>query len=222
MKRHAGFTLLEVLGALALLALLLTGIYAGMRSATHGVRAGSAAIERMDAIGSAQRFLRRELAQAMTLPLGRAADGQPIVFVGSASELRYVAPLPGYLGALGPQLQVLRLVDDGHGLQRLELRLALLPPDGQPPQPLGAPQVLIDGLRSGNFAYRGRDAAGNALSWRERWDDGRNLPQLVRVQLQTSGGADWPLLEMPLRVDGAGAARASLLPSRGMTSGALR
>lgn len=219
MKRQAGFTLLEVLGALALLALLLTGIHAGMHSAAQGVRAGSAAIERMDAIGSVQRFLRRELAQAMPLPLGRAVDGRPIVFVGSARELRYVAPLPGYLGALGPQLQVLRLVDDGHGMQRLELRLALLPPDGQPPQPLGTPQVLLDGLRGGNFAYRGRDAAGNELPWRDRWNDGRNLPQLVRVQLQTGGGIGWPLLEMPLRVDGVGAARASL---RSTATGALR
>ena len=46
MKRQRGFTLLEVLGALALLALLLVGVYAGVRSAIHGVRSGSAAIAR--------------------------------------------------------------------------------------------------------------------------------------------------------------------------------
>ena len=38
MKRAAGFTLLEVLAALVLLALLLVGVYSGIRTATHSVR----------------------------------------------------------------------------------------------------------------------------------------------------------------------------------------
>src|SRR6185312_8312469 len=146
-SRAAGFTLLEVLGALALLALLLMGVYGGVRSAIHGVRSGSAAIARVDQIGSAQRFLRGELAQALAQPIARTDNGRPIYFAGSAHEMRYVAPLPGYLGKLGPQLQVLKLVDDGKGGQRLELRLALLPPDGQPPKPLGEPQVLLDHIK---------------------------------------------------------------------------
>ncbi|HKR76966.1 MAG TPA: prepilin-type N-terminal cleavage/methylation domain-containing protein [Rhodanobacter sp.] len=213
MKAQRGFTLMEVLGALALLALLLVGVYGGVRSAIHGVRSGSAAIARIDQVGSAQRFLRSELAQALAQPIGRDDQGQSVFFSGSEHEMRYAAPLPGYLGKLGSQLQVLRLVSDGKGESRLELSLALLPPDGQPPKPLGKPQVLLDHVKAGSFSYHGRDARNQMLPWADSWADGRRLPQLVRVRLQLQGGYDWPELDVPLRVDASAVVgRVGLLP----------
>jgi general secretion pathway protein J len=200
-QRMNGFTLLEVLASLVLLALLLIGVYSGLRTATHSVHSGTAAVERIDQIRSAQQFLQRELAQSLAQPISHNDHGEPIYFVGSAREMRYVAPLPGYLGKLGPQLQRLQLIDDGHGESRLELSLALLPPDGQPPRPLGDPQVLLDHIRAGSFSYRGIDAQGHAVPWAAAWADGRLLPLLVRIALQPQGSYDWPLLEVPLRVN---------------------
>ncbi|MFK2878325.1 prepilin-type N-terminal cleavage/methylation domain-containing protein [Rhodanobacter hydrolyticus] len=213
MKRQRGFTLLEVLGALALLALLLVAVYGGVRSAVHAVHSGGAAIGRVDEIGSAQRFLRSELSQALAQPIAHTDSGRPIYFSGSEHEMRYVAPLPGYLGKLGPQLQVLRLVDGGKGEQRLELQLSLLPPDGQPPKPLGEPQVLLDHIVKGGFDYRGRDVQNQLMPWGSDWADGTRMPQLVRIRLQTWGGYDWPELSVPLRVDAAAAGgHVGLLP----------
>ena len=206
MKRAAGFTLLEVLAALVLLALLLVGVYSGIASATHSVRSGTAAIERIDQMRSAQQFLRRELAQSVLEPISRTDQGEPIYFQGSAHEMSYVASLPGYLGKLGPQLQQLQLVDDGHGSQRLELRLAVLPPDGQPARPLGDPQVLFDHIKDGSFSYRGVDSRGDAVPWSPTWVDGRILPLLVRIELQSQGNDSWPRLDVPLRVNPAQAA----------------
>jgi general secretion pathway protein J len=194
-----GFTLLEVLASLALLALLMVGVYSGIRTATVSVRAGTALIERSDQMRSAQQFLRRELAQSLSQPIGRTAQGQSVVFVGTPREMRYLAPLPGYLGRLGPQLQRLQLVDDGAGGLRLELSLALLPPDGRAPQALGEPQVLVDHILDGSFSYAGVDGSGAALGWSHTWADGRQLPQLVRVALRLGGTASWPQLEVPLR-----------------------
>jgi general secretion pathway protein J len=201
MRRYAGFSLIEVLAALALLGLLLVGVYSGIRTATHTVHAGSAAIERLDRIRSAQQFLHRELAQVMAQPVGRADNGDAIYFKGDPHEMRYVAPLPGYLGKLGPQLQILKLVDNGKGGQRLELSFAKLPSDGQPAQPVAAPEVLLEDVRGGTFSYRGRDPQGRPVDWADRWADGRRLPSLVRVELQLDGIDHWPSLQAPLRVD---------------------
>jgi len=201
MKRAAGFTLLEILAALVLLALLLVGVYSGIASASRSVRSGTAVIERVDQMRSAQQFLRRELAQSVAAPIARTDRGEPIFFQGSAHEMRYVAPLPGYLGKLGAQLQQLQLVDDGQGGLRLELRLALLPPDGQPPRPLGEPQVLFDHIRQGSFSYRGVDLQGEALPWANTWTIGQALPMLVRIELQPQGRDSWPRLDIPLRVE---------------------
>jgi general secretion pathway protein J len=203
-SRHAprakGFTLLELLAALALLALLMAGVWSGIRTATHTVRAGEAVVERIDAMRGAQQFLRREFAQVMAIPWALDDDGNGVVFSGNATGMRYVAPLPGYLGRLGPQLQTLRLLPDGDGRQRLEIAFALLPPDGSAPQPFGQPQVLLRGIREGEFAYRGFDAQERPVDWQSDWSDDSRTPALVQVKLQLADGS-WPLLQAPLRVD---------------------
>ncbi|WP_199098543.1 prepilin-type N-terminal cleavage/methylation domain-containing protein [Dyella sp. ASV21] len=201
MKHARGFTLLEVLGALALLALLLLGVYGGVRTATHAVRSGERAIARLDEVRSAQQFLRRELAQARAVPLARTDKGDPQFFTGDAHEMRYVAPLPGYLGKLGPQLQQLKLVSNGKGGWRLEASFALMPPDGSPAKSLGPPEVLVDGIVDGQFSYRSPDTPDKAGDWGDHWDSVRAMPRIVRIALKLDGTSNWPQLEAPLRVD---------------------
>ncbi|MHA6204848.1 prepilin-type N-terminal cleavage/methylation domain-containing protein [Dyella soli] len=196
-----GFTLLEVLGALALLSLLLLGVYSGVRTATHAVRSGEAAISRLDETRSAQQFLRRELAQARAVPIAHTDNSEPIYFTGDAHELRFVAALPGYMGRLGPQLQQLQLVPNGKGGSRLEARFAQMPPDGSAPRPLGEPEVLVDDIRDGSFSYRTADTPQAAGDWRAQWNDSRTMPRIVRIVLTLDGGGSWPQLDVPVRVD---------------------
>jgi general secretion pathway protein J len=120
-----------------------------------------------------------------------------------------VAPLPGYLGRLGPQLQQLQLVPDDNGGLRLEASFAILPPDGSKPEPLGDAQVLLAGIRSGGFDYRGRDRQGRPGDWQDEWKDGHRLPSLVGIHLDLDGGRDWPTLLTPLRVNAAASSGAN-------------
>ena len=196
-RRAAGFTLLEVLAAMVLLAFLLLGVYSGIRTATHAAHAGEAGIARFDQIRSAQRFLRSELAQA----IARDDRGQPVFFQGDTHEMRFVAPLPGYLGRFGPQLQQWRLVPDGHGGLQLEASFAILPPDGSAPRPLGDTQVLLGGIRSGGFQYRGLDLHGKPGAWQDDWTLATRLPSLVGIDLALADGRAWPALRAPLRIN---------------------
>lgn len=201
-KHAAGFTLLEVLAAMALLALLLLGVYSGVRSATHTVQAGSVKIEQLDEIRSAQDFLRRELAQAMAQSMAQDSNGNGIFFVGGADTMRFVAPLPGYLGRMGPQLIELKLVQGDHGKQ-LVASLAVLPPDGSTPKPLGDPQVLVSGVIDGSFDYRGVNQQGQPMDWQNDWNAPATMPNLVTIKLALDQGRSWPMLSVPLRVNAA-------------------
>ena len=200
-RRSAGFTLLEVLGVLVLLALLMLGLYAGIQTATRSVRSGQVMIGRLDQVRATQQFLRRELAQSMAVPIARNDSGDNLYFSGSPHEVRYAATLPGYLDKLGAQLQRVQLVSDGAGGLRLEASFAMLPPDGSSPRALGSPEVLLDGIRSGSFSYRGLDEHGQAGDWLSEWPDGRRLPALVSIDLQLSDRTEWPIMQIPLRVD---------------------
>ena len=218
MQRAAGFTLLEILGALVLLALLLLGVYAGVQTATRSVHVGESSIARLDELRAAQQFLRRELAQSMAVPLARNDKGDNLFFDGGARKMRYVAALPGYLGKLGAQLQQVQLVKNNDGTLRLEASFAMLPPDGSPPHAFGNPEVLLDGIRSGSFSYRGLDDQGKPGNWLDEWPDGRVLPILVSVDLRLADGATWPTLQIPLRVDPS-ANQSSLNPLQGLLRG---
>jgi general secretion pathway protein J len=198
----AGFTLLEVLGVMALLALLLLGVYSGVRSATHTVQVGSVKVEQLDEIRSAQQFLRRELAQAMAQSMGQDSNGNAIFFVGTADSMRFVAPLPGYLGRMGPQLIEVKLVQGEHGRQ-LVASLAVLPPNGSAPKPLGDPQVLLDGVIDGSFNYRGVNQQGQPTDWQNDWNAAATMPNLVTIKLALADQRPWPMLSVPLRVNAA-------------------
>jgi general secretion pathway protein J len=204
-----GFSLLEVLSALALLSLLLLGVFYGIRTATHSVNSGSVAMELNDQARSLQQFLRRDLLQARALPWRKDARDNGIVFEGEPRRMRFVASLPGYLDRAGPQLQTLALSDDGKGRLRLEL--------GSAPMAPGAagvdvePEVLVADLGGGRFRYYGREREGMEAQWRDRWNIVGRMPELVSIELDRDsagriersgeGTMAWVWLQAPIRQD---------------------
>jgi general secretion pathway protein J len=153
-------------------------------------------------VRSAQDFLRRELSQAMAQAIAHDNNGNNIYFVGSDNEMRFVAPLPGYLGKMGPQLIQIKLVPGDKG-ERLEASLVLLPPDGSALKPLGDPQVLVDGISGGGFSYRGVNQQGQPMDWQSDWKFPNNMPNVVSIKLELENGREWPLMSAPLRVNAA-------------------
>lgn len=195
-----GFSLLEVLAALALMALLLLGVYAGISTATHSVRSGTAAIEKLDQVRSAQQFLRHELTQSSAIPWDASKQGEPIVFSGSAKEIRFVAPLPGYLGKLGPQLQTLTFVDAGKSNARLELSFSMLSPDGIAPGTRSDPEILVSQVRSVHFSYYGSTQDQQPEQWSDTWEPSMRLPSLVRIEVTPDDSTVfWPRMDIPIR-----------------------
>jgi general secretion pathway protein J len=197
MKVARGFSLMEVLAALALLAILLLGVYSGVRSTTLSVSHGSSVIARLDEVRGAREFLRRQLSSATALPWKMRDENVPVVFEGDGTHLRFVSTLPGYLGKLGPQLVEITLADDGRDGRELEARLSPLP-GRQSTVTTGAQDALLSHVRSIRLRY----AARGTSTWQDRWNEPMTLPGAIEISVVPEEGSDaWPLLVVAPRQD---------------------
>jgi len=209
MKRrpHAGFTLIEMLLALSLLALLLGLAWTSMRAAIGSSRSGEALIARTEQLRSVQGFMRRQLTQALPIAFERVIEvGNELRFEGSDRELRFVAPMPGYLSRGGAHVQTLRLVGGGRG-QRLEFDHAQLNGfDSDNPVYGAEPVVLLEGIADGRFEFRSFDETGRFGDWHSDWELSDRLPLMVRLQLrfERDDARQWPEFEVTLMAAASG------------------
>lgn len=209
-KSTQGFSLLEVILAIVLLALLLAGTLSGITAARRSIQSGEALIDRVGRIRTAQEFLRRQISHIMPLQFARdESSGAIHVFDGNARTLRFVAPMPGYLSRGGPYVQTLELAPGKDGLQLRfsDVMLNGYDPDKSVNDPANT-VVLLDRIADGRFEYRSLDVDGNLTDWSSDWRDPEITPLMVRIDLTMQPGvqAPWPTLDVPLMLN-AGAIR---------------
>ena len=208
-NRGAGFTLIEVLLATALLAAGLALAFVTVRSAMTISQRGEAMAADNERMRAVQGLLRRQLGQALRSPIEPSDPArEPLNFVGEAQRLRFVSEVPGYLGRGGSYVHDLQVVRDGQGV-RLQLGLVMVQEGVQiEERPPRAPELLADGLRQVTLRYRGMDETTGAMGdWVDAWPDTRRLPVLVSVQVQPLRGPAWPDLRVALENGGQEPAR---------------
>lgn len=195
MRRHAGFTLLEILLALALLALAMLGVWGAITGATRITHAADAVMTRSESVRTAQQFLRRYVSAAQLQPYVIGDAGRARMFEGDATSMHYVAPLPMQSGHAGLYLQTISLQEDAAGGMTLEL--AYQPyTDDAPPTASPVTHRLLTGLRGGRFQYLAAAAFGRPAAWRDDWQAVNGLPLAVRIHLDPAWRERVPFPDM--------------------------
>lgn len=166
-----GFTLIEILVALALAGLVMLVLAGGLAIAFRGFAGFAGATARIDERRQVAFWLRREIEAALPPDLGGAAR-RP--FVGAGDALRFLA-LAG--DGAGLAATSLTLEPDGDPARGSRLVLARQPADGGLPARI----VLAHGLAGIALSYWGRAEGDEAARWHDAWTDPRRLPALVRV-----------------------------------------
>lgn len=204
--RQDGFTLLEILLALALLAFVMLGVWGAMRGAARVTHSADAVMEQGEAVRTVQQFLRRYVGAAGPQPFVAVDGSAARMFEGNATSMEYVAPLPMQSGHAGLYIQMVSLQKDGAGTS---LRLDYQPytdqqaANGQPVQ-----HVLLTHLRGGRFQYLATAAFGKPAAWRDDWRATNGLPLAVRIHLDPAWRTrvGFPDMVIPVRAgEGFGA-----------------
>jgi len=204
-----GFSLLEMLVAVALLAIGLALAFGIVQGSMRAAASAEQLAAHSDRLRTAQGFLRRQLADALPLPIDPAAGFEEVRLLRlRADRLEFVGAMPGYLGRGGAYLQVFRLQPGARGTA-LVFEHRLMTPEG----PLRAerpPEVLLDGLADARFEARGFGPEGRPADWGE-WERLGQLPSQVRLTARfAEPRLRFPALLVSLRYSLAGAT--GLLP----------
>ncbi len=202
----AGYTLIEILVSLALLALLLSLMPATLRMARQSWQA-DAQLERSASLATATDTLRRALAATVPAPIGRAGTAaSTLLFEGRGETLAFVAPAPQSLDSGGLQVFSLEARPRAGGAGR-NLVLALQPYElgssfdatvGQGPQAAGKKTVgrsetlLVEDIGTLELRYFGQAPARSVEVWSSVWANRPTLPLLVEVTFSLAGTTRQP------------------------------
>lgn len=199
-----GFTLIEMLLAITLLAAMMGMVYSSLNIGIRAWDAGDARVAEASSWRQVERFLRREWSQLF--PTRWRAVPQPyIALEGTATGMRYVTALN--LDAVsqnassgGLQWAEITLTDGVLMLNRQTFdntaqnfeTLSAPTRDQLNEGKLAATVRLADNIKSVEFSYFGNETDLGEPTWREEWRDLARLPQLIRLRVETSRGRDLP------------------------------
>ncbi len=220
----AGFTLVEMLIALAMVSLIMVLLYAGLRVGGRTWDLVDVTAERAGAVRLAHGFLLRTLTQSR--PVSLVFDGGTSqVFAGDRERLEFAAPLSEHVGV--PGIYVLRLAVEGDGAKRaLVLTRWLIHPEILEGKAEGVPEwkplkedsqgdlggipldqdlaagafgrtLLLEGVAEIVFSYFGVVTGDSEPDWHKEWLEQPAPPALVRIHIKTIDQT-WPDLIVAL------------------------
>jgi general secretion pathway protein J len=205
--RHgdAGFTLLELLVALTLAAMLMAAVPSALRIGTRAIN--QAEVLTNDAADrAALDFLAERLTEAMTL-YERGVDGRlQVAFSGAANAIGFVAS--AVMDSHGEAPAGIFLME--LALDRIDGELGRLVLRWQPFRPGQAKaadlvrqeRALLGNVSALSFRYFGSPVPRAAAEWSDVWTGTETVPALVEIQVRRGTRLDGEPLVMrvPLRL----------------------
>ena len=172
-ERQAGFTLVEALIGIVLMASISVGLVLVLRGMTDA----QAGVTRL-AAGQENRVLLNEtLRDALTYSY-RGPDGANGAFQGTGMGFQTLAQLPGRMTPSQVNVQV-----QGDAVSMTLTPLGTINANTDA-------VVLIDGLSRARLAYYGKLENTDRAAWYETWP-GPDLPRLVSLEIDEPGRGVW-------------------------------
>jgi general secretion pathway protein J len=186
-RNEAGFTLLELLVAMAVLSLLSLVMMGGLKFGARVWERAQGTSDESDAVTTAEAFIRHQLVAAYPQWHDTGPDKPHILFAGDQHGVTFLAPRPEQFGT-GTDLQFALLRSSAGDLDVT-----------WQPQEAGAlptHTVLLRNISAVEFSYYGPPPGGNVPKWFDSWSNRARLPDLIRIRVafQPKDRRVWPEL----------------------------
>jgi general secretion pathway protein J len=198
----SGFTLIELVIALTLLAVMMALLWGSLNFAVRSWDTGEARAAQAAQRRLSDNFLRREMTSLFPMRW-RDATAAKIAFEGARDYLRFASTRAAGTSAPGISIVGLALEENGETRGRdLVMRRALPPADARDFSALddGERTVLVPGVERVEFAYFGSENDLVDGDWRDTWTVPTRIPQMVKLKVKLAGGEELPDFLVAMRL----------------------
>lgn len=197
-QQQGGFTLLEMMVAFSLLALLFLALFSSFNTMGRGWEAADRKLLKTEDTRLISEFLRNQLSQTIVVQI-KGEKGPAYAFEGTDHYVRYAAPLQPLQNQGGIYLIELAVNIDRDG-RKLEMRYAPYRPDMSWDEALKEvePVLIYSGLGLVHFDYYAAESEQDDPRWESEWLDKPVYPLLMRLMLESKDHQVWPTLIVDL------------------------
>jgi general secretion pathway protein J len=193
-SRQYGFTLVEMLIAIALFLLLVSLGYGALRTGIRSMEAADNRIDEINGLRISWKILNRSLNDAVS-----TSKGHGLIFSGNSQSVEFISNMPAYLGFGGYYMIRLSIEETDDSKQLLFSRVPLVLFEDWNDETHLQQAVLVDGIRNINISYYGKLPNTDEKEWQHTWTDRKGLPLLVKINIVRKDGTVWPELTAKLK-----------------------
>jgi len=199
-RPQRGFTLIELVVAMALLGTMMLLLYSGLSFSVRSWDAGDVNGRRTADRRIGENFLRREISELFPMRW-KEPNVVKFAFEGERDRLRFVSSRPAGIAQGGLSLVSLEVLDEGGGSRKRNLVMRRAMPDEEQksfaPLDKAEATVMIAGVQGVTFEYFGAENDFTPPQWTDTWKPTQKIPEAIRMRIV---GDDGPLPEMAVRI----------------------
>ncbi|MEQ8427857.1 MAG: prepilin-type N-terminal cleavage/methylation domain-containing protein [Gammaproteobacteria bacterium] len=197
-RQAHGFTLLEVMVAVALLGLILVTLYSGLYSARLHWQAGQQKVTSTEELRILERVIRKYLSSSIPVIHIRKTRRE-VMFSGETDSLTFITRLPAHRGGGGLYQVTLATREENDNMQLVLFYHSLNKPDAFDKTVISENVTLVSNIEGVSFSYLAMPGKDKQPEWQKDWQEENELPAMVRIQLWKNDANTLPQLDIPLQ-----------------------
>ncbi|MGR9071695.1 MAG: prepilin-type N-terminal cleavage/methylation domain-containing protein [Gammaproteobacteria bacterium] len=197
--RNHGFTLIEVIIAMTLLAVMMLLLFAGMRISIRNWDAGVNKMEEVGRMAAVRHFFNRQLRIVRPLQDNFSEEEPVFSFQGERQSLRFVASSPESAGRYGQQSFTVFLKKTEPGNRILVASMIPFYPSAEGEEWKPEEVTILEHIDRFELFYYGALEAEEEQGWHDEWMSD-HLPGLIKVVVAVEGKEPWPEIIAATRI----------------------